>query len=63
MSKKKCPFRTTTTHIPERKSGYKIYCAQEIVEFGECYEGKCPYFDNGKCTQTKPEALKERSKQ
>lgn len=40
----KCPYQTITTHKPECTDGYVNQFAQDIVEFGNCLKGECPFY-------------------
>ena len=49
----KCPFRKTIIHAPERKQNYAHFFANDIEEFGDCYEEECPYYQDKRCMRVK----------
>lgn len=56
----KCPYQTITTHISERKEGYVIKPAKDIVEFSKCIGMKCPFYSSLKgCLKAKKELENE----
>lgn len=40
----KCPYQTRVIHKPEYTEGYVRNFAEDITEFGDCFETECPFY-------------------
>lgn len=51
----KCPYRKNIVHQPDRNEHYIRYFAQDIEEFGNCYENECPFYVDKRCYKAEME--------